>query len=82
MKASDLQVDEKKIERMRAIIYSMTPDEREHPEIIKASRKKRIAAGSGTSIPEINQLLKQFETTKDMMKKMMRNGGKRPRFPF
>ena len=82
VKASDLQVDDKKVERMRAIIYSMTPDEREHPEIIKASRKKRIAAGSGTSIPEINQLLKQFETTKDMMKKMMRNGGKRPRFPF
>jgi len=67
---------------MKAIIYSMTPEERENPDIIKASRKKRIAAGSGTTIQEVNQLLKQFEQTRDMMKKMMKGGKRRGGFPF
>ena len=50
---------------------SMTPKEREHPEIINGSRRKRIADGSGTSLPEVNKLLKQFEGTRKMMKTVM-----------
>lgn len=77
------QIDESKINRFKAIIKSMTMSEREHPDIIKASRRKRVAAGSGTSIQDVNQLLKQFEQTKELMKTM--KGGKMPkgkRFPF
>ena len=87
MRISEKDVDEARIERFKAIIKSMTMYEREHPEIIKASRRKRIAAGSGTSIQDVNQLLKQFEQTKEMMR-MMKNGkmGKMGkggrRFPF
>ncbi len=72
-------VDESKIERTKAIILSMTPKERHEPAIINSSRKKRIAAGSGTSVQEINQLLKQFEQTKQLMKQF--KSGKR-RLPF
>ena len=61
-------IDEKKMDRTKAIILSMTPRERTEPSIINASRKKRIAAGSGTTVQEINQLLKQFEQTKQLMK--------------
>lgn len=83
VKADDLTVDEDRIKRMKAIIYSMTPEERENPDIIKASRKKRVANGSGTTIQEVNQLLKQFEQTRDMMKKMMKGGRRRGGgFPF
>ncbi len=64
----DAKVDEKVLTRTEAIIHSMTSQEREHPEIINASRKKRIAQGSGTSVEEVNKLLKQF----DQMLKMMR----------
>ncbi len=73
------KIDENKIERTKAIILSMTPKERDNPLIIGSSRKKRIAAGSGTSVQEINQLLKQFDQTKQMMKQF-RNGKKR--LPF
>ena len=72
-------VDERKIERTKAIILSMTKRERVDPSIINASRKKRIAQGSGTSVQEINQLLKQFDQTKQLMKQL--KNGKR-RFPF
>ncbi len=72
-------IDEKKIDRTKAIILSMTKRERVEPAIINASRKKRIAAGSGTSVQEINQLLKQFEQTKQLMKQF-KNGKKR--LPF
>ena len=72
-------IDESKIERTKAIILSMTKRERMEPAIINSSRKKRIASGSGTSVQEINQLLKQFEQTKQLMKQL--KGGKR-RFPF
>jgi signal recognition particle subunit SRP54 len=72
-------IDEKKIERTKAIILSMTKKERCDPSIINSSRKKRIAAGSGTSVQEINQLLKQFEQTKQLMKQL--KGGKK-RLPF
>ena len=64
------KVDEKQMGRVEAIIYSMTPAEKTNPEIISASRKKRIATGSGTSIQEVNRLLKQFEDMKKMMKQM------------
>lgn len=77
VKADD--IDENKIERTKAIILSMTKRERVEPSIINSSRKKRIAAGSGTSVQEINQLLKQFEQTKQLMKQL--KSGKR-RLPF
>lgn len=81
MKLKEGDIDEKKLERMKAMILSMTPKERENPQIINASRKKRIAGGSGTSIQEINQLLKQFEQTKTLMKQI--KGGKAKRMlPF
>ena len=64
----DAKIDERMMAHTEAIIHSMTPREREHPEIINASRKKRIAQGSGTSVEEVNKLLKQF----DQMMKMMR----------
>ena len=77
VKADD--IDENRIERTKAIILSMTKRERVEPSIINSSRKKRIAAGSGTSVQEINQLLKQFEQTKQLMKQL--KSGKR-RLPF
>ena len=72
-------IDEKRIERAKAIILSMTKKERNDPAVINSSRKKRIALGSGTSVQEINQLLKQFEQTKQLMKQL--KSGKR-RLPF
>lgn len=77
VKAED--IDESKLERTKAIILSMTKKEREEPSIINSSRRKRIAAGSGTSVQEVNQLLKQFEQTKQLMKQL--KGGKR-KLPF
>ena len=77
VKAED--IDESRIERTKAIILSMTKKERVDPSVINSSRKKRIAAGSGTSVQEINQLLKQFEQTKQLMKQL--KSGKR-RLPF
>ncbi len=77
MKLSADDIDEKRIARFKAIIRSMTMKEREHPEIIKSSRRKRIAAGSGTSIQDVNQLLKQFEQTKELIKAMNGKGGRR-----
>ena len=55
---------------VEAIVLSMTPEERKHPEIIKATRKQRIAKGSGRTVQEVNRLLNQFDNMKDMMKKM------------
>lgn len=71
---SDAQIDEKQIAHTKAIIQSMTPKERRNPDMIKASQRKRIAKGSGTSIQEVNQLLKQFELTKNMMTRMQKGG--------
>jgi len=67
------KIDEKALARTEAIILSMTPRERLHPEIINYSRKKRIAAGSGTSIEDVNRLLKQYEQTKALMKQLSGN---------
>ena len=64
---------EKELKRVKAVIQSMTKEERRHPEILKASRKKRIADGSGTTVTDVNKLLNQFEEMKKMMK-MMGNG--------
>lgn len=69
----DVKVDEKAIDRMEAIIRSMTPREREKPDIINPSRKRRIAAGSGTSVEEVNRLLKQFDQTNKLMKQLSGN---------
>jgi len=78
----NVQVDDKEFARLEAIIQSMTPKERRNPSLINASRKKRIAAGSGTEVQSVNKLLKQFDQTKKMMKqfgamekKMKRGGG-------
>ena len=62
----------------------MTPYERDHPDVLNSSRKRRIAAGSGTSVEEVNRLLKQYEQTKQLMKQFMGKKGKRGklRFPF
>ena len=78
LKIKESDFDEKRIERVKAIILSMTKKERERPEIINSSRKMRIAAGSGTNVQDVNQLLKQFEQTKLMMKQF--RSGKRPPF--
>ncbi|GLC87427.1 signal recognition particle protein [Lysinibacillus piscis] len=66
----NVKVDDKQMGRVEAIIYSMTPAEKTDPDIINGSRKKRIARGSGTSIQEVNRLLKQFDEMKKMMKQM------------
>ena len=77
----DGDIDEKRIERTKAIILSMTKQERDMPSIIDSKRKRRIAAGSGTSVQEVNQLLKQFDQTKMIMKQLKGGKGKF-RLPF
>lgn len=79
LKLKEEDFDEKRMEKYKAMILSMTKKERENPAIINSSRKKRIATGSGTSVQEINQLLKQFEQTKTLMKQFS-NGKKLPAF--
>ena len=80
VKASDLEgasMDESLLGRMEAIILSMTPYERENPNVLNSSRKRRIAAGSGTQVVDINRLLKQFEMMQAMTKQFA--GGKMPK---
>jgi signal recognition particle subunit SRP54 len=72
--AEGATVSEKKIARIEGIINSMTPLERAKPELLKASRKRRIATGAGVSVQEVNQLLNQFEQTQKMMKMMAKGG--------
>jgi signal recognition particle subunit SRP54 len=67
-------VDDKLLKQQQAIILSMTPQERKNPKLLKASRKKRIAAGSGMSVQEVNKLLKMHRQMADMMKKMSKGG--------
>ncbi|ACL25539.1 signal recognition particle protein [Chloroflexus aggregans] len=69
-------LDERHVKRVEAIIYSMTPEERRHPEIIKGSRRERIARGSGTSVQEVSQLVKQFQQMQRMMKQLAGKAGK------
>lgn len=66
----NLKVDPKDIEHTKAIVYSMTPQERENPDLLNSSRRRRIAAGSGRPIQEVNRMIKQFKQMQDMMKKM------------
>ena len=73
-KVKDLDVDDESFKPIESIIYSMTPIERKNPDILNGSRKKRIASGSGTSVQEINQLIKQFSQMRKMMKMMKKTG--------
>ena len=70
MSGKDIDVDENAMKKPEAIIRSMTPRERRNPSVLNASRRKRIAAGSGTTVQDVNQLIRQFEQAKDMMKRM------------
>ena len=76
----NVNIDERDVQKVEAIICSMTMRERSRPDILNGSRRKRIAAGSGTQVSDVNKLVKQFEGTRQMMKQL--GGGKRPRFPF
>ena len=72
--AQGKQVDEKALNRVEGIINSMTPAERRNPALLKASRKRRIAAGAGVQVQEINRLLTQFEQMQKMMKTFSKGG--------
>ncbi len=78
MGLNNISIDPKIMARIEAIILSMTPYERKHPEVLKATRKQRIAKGSGTSVEEVNRLLKQFEDMKKMMKQFTNGNLKMP----
>ncbi len=80
-KMGAVAVDEKALARVEAIVNSMTPEERRHPNVIDGSRRKRIARGSGTTVQDVNRLLKQFETMKKMMKQFGKLG-KRGKLPM
>jgi len=86
-KIKDLKVDEKQLVKIEAIINSMTPEERRYPHIINGSRKRRIARGSGTTIMDVNKVLKQYKEMKKLMKKMKKSGKMKlpmnlPKLPF
>ena len=71
----DMDIDDNAFKSIEAIIYSMTPKERSNPELLNGSRRQRIAAGSGTSIQEVNRLIKQFDQTRKMMRMVTQNKG-------
>ncbi len=77
----NLDVDDDAFREIEAIINSMTPQERANPAILNGSRRKRIATGSGTTVPEVNRLVKQFDETRKMMKMMTSEKGKKLRMP-
>ena len=78
LKGASLDIDEKQIEKTKAIILSMTPKERRNPSILNGSRRKRIAKGSGSTVQEVNKLMNQFEQSKQMMKRFASGKGKLP----
>ena len=79
----DIDIPDDAMKKPEAIIRSMTPKERRHPEVLNASRRRRIAAGSGTTVQDVNQLIRQFEESKKQMKMLMnQTRGKRGRFRF
>ena len=78
MGLNNVNIDPKQMAHIEAIILSMTPEERKNPDILKASRKRRIASGSGRSVEEVNKLLKQFEQMKVMLKQMKNGNFKMP----
>ena len=71
----DMDIDEKQFSKLEAMIYSMTPEERNNPDLMTGSRRQRIAAGSGSTIQDVNQFMKQFEEMRKMMKMMNKMGG-------
>jgi signal recognition particle subunit SRP54 len=73
----NVDLDDDAFKGVEAIIYSMTPEERQNPKLIDGSRRRRIAAGSGTSVQEVNRLIKQFAETRKMMKKVSSAGDKK-----
>ncbi len=79
-KLKGLQVDDRAFDKIQAVISSMTPEERRHPDIINGSRRRRIAAGSGSDIHQVNQLLNQFKQVQKMMKQL--GSGRMPKNPF
>lgn len=79
MKGMDLDKSEAEFRQMEAIIFSMTPEERQKPKLLNASRRKRISAGCGQPVSKINNLIKKYEETKKMMKQMNNSGGRMPR---
>ena len=85
-KLKGMTLDEKQLERTKAIVRSMTTEERRNPQVINASRRRRISAGSGTSVQEVNRLLNQFDQMKKMLKQFSGKGGKKRgmmgRMPF
>lgn len=81
-KAAQAEVDEKALARMEAIISSMTPKERQNPQIFNGSRRQRVARGSGTSVQEVNQLLRQFEAAQKLMKMAAKSKGRRLQLPL
>ncbi len=78
----NVDVDDNAFKNIEAIIYSMTPTERSNPQLLNGSRRQRIAKGSGTSIQEVNRLLKQFEDTRKVMHTFSQNKGKMPKLPM
>ena len=85
-KLKDVEIDDKAMNKPKAIILSMTPKERANPKCINPSRKRRIAAGAGVEVSDVNRLLNQFEQSKKMMKQMSGmmsgKGGRRGGFKF
>lgn len=81
-KLKGAKVDERELKHVEAIVQSMTPQERSHPETINGSRRKRIAAGSGTSVQDVNRLLKQFSETRKLMRQFAEKGGRRGKIRF
>jgi signal recognition particle subunit SRP54 len=79
-KLKGLQVDDRAFDKIQAVISSMTSEERRHPDLINGSRRRRIAAGSGSDIQAVNQLLTQFKQVQKMMKQL--GSGKMPKNPF
>jgi signal recognition particle subunit SRP54 len=79
-KLKGLQVDDRAFDKIQAVIFSMTPEERRHPELINGSRRRRIAAGAGSDIHSVNQLLNQFKQVQKMMKQL--GSGRMPKNPF
>ena len=82
-KVDDIEVDERQFDRLRALVESMTPAEREKPDIINPSRKRRIAAGSGQTVEDVNKLLAQFKQMQKLFKQLGgKSGSKRRRRKF
>jgi signal recognition particle subunit SRP54 len=74
MAGQEMNIDDGELKHIEAIIYSMTPHERQHPKVIAAGRRRRIADGSGTTLADVNRLLKDFDKSRKLMKDMMKRG--------